>query len=65
MNDIWNGRSLQSRISMLCGADGERQKYDYRINLGHIPCHYGGSRVWFLCPARGCARRVATPMQRI
>ena len=23
------------------------------------PCNYGGERVWFLCPARGCSRRVA------
>ena len=28
------------------------------VTLDWTPCHYGGSRPWFLCP--GCQRRVAT-----
>ena len=31
----------------------------YPVWLEWTPCHYGGSRAWFLCPARGCGRRVA------
>jgi hypothetical protein len=32
---------------------------EYAIRLEWTPCHYGGTRAWFLCPARGCVRRVA------
>src|SRR5438552_12130029 len=32
---------------------------EYPIFLDRTPCNYGGERVWFLCPARGCSRRVA------
>jgi hypothetical protein len=31
----------------------------FPVSLGRTPCHYGGERVWFHCPARGCGRRVA------
>lgn len=29
------------------------------VFLDTTPCHYGGARVWFRCPAVGCDRRVA------
>jgi hypothetical protein len=29
------------------------------VNDEQSPCHLGGSRAWFLCPAVGCGRRVA------
>lgn len=32
---------------------------DYPIQLQATPCHYGGVRYWFTCPAVGCGRRVA------
>lgn len=32
---------------------------EYPVMLERTPCHYGGERVWFHCPARGCGRRVA------
>lgn len=32
---------------------------DYVIQLSRTPCNYGGSRVWAICPARDCRRRVA------
>ena len=32
---------------------------EYAVQLEWTPCHYGGSRAWFLCPAKGCGRRVA------
>lgn len=31
----------------------------YPVYLTTTPCHMGGERHWFLCPARGCGRRVA------
>ena len=32
---------------------------EYPVYLNWSPCNYGGKRPWFLCPARGCGRRVA------
>lgn len=32
---------------------------EYAVQLEWTPCHYGGLRAWFLCPAGGCGRRVA------
>lgn len=29
------------------------------VMLDYTPCHYGGERPWFRCPASGCGRRVA------
>ncbi len=37
----------------------ERVKHEYPVLLERTKCHYGGERVWFRCPARGCGRRVA------
>lgn len=31
----------------------------YPVYLNRTPCNLGGQRPWFLCPARGCGRRVA------
>jgi len=36
-----------------------RQSIPDRVRLEWTPCNYGGSRPWFLCPERGCGRRVA------
>lgn len=38
---------------------GDWQDESYPIYLQWTDCHIGGQRLWFLCPARGCARRVA------
>jgi hypothetical protein len=32
---------------------------EYPVGIEWTPCNYGGERAWFLCPARGCGRRVA------
>ena len=40
------------------GGD-EWQDQSYPVYLDTTPCHLGGARQWFLCPARGCGRRVA------
>jgi hypothetical protein len=38
---------------------GEWRAENYPIYLTTTPCHIGGERPWFLCPARGCGQRVA------
>jgi hypothetical protein len=38
---------------------GEWQDESYPVHLDTTPCHMGSERHWFLCPARGCGRRVA------
>ncbi len=35
------------------------ENLDYPVRLLSQPCHYGGYRQWFACPASGCGRRVA------
>ncbi|MFQ5643989.1 MAG: hypothetical protein ACE5FQ_09840 [Thiogranum sp.] len=37
----------------------EWQDENYPVYLDWTPCNFGGQRPWFLCPARGCGRRVA------
>ncbi len=32
--------------------------YDYKIYLTTTEPHYGGTRWWFLCPAKACGKRV-------
>jgi len=39
------------------GADWKDEEYP--VYLEWTPCHLGGTRPWFLCPASGCGRRVA------
>lgn len=38
---------------------GEWESEEYPVRLDWTPCTYGRRRAWFLCPARGCRRRVA------
>ena len=38
---------------------GEWQPMEYQVCLEWTDCHLGGRRPWFLCPAKGCGRRVA------
>lgn len=38
---------------------GEWQDMHYSVALDRTPCHLGGERVWWRCPARNCGRRVA------
>ena len=38
---------------------GEWRDMNYPVRLTWTPCHYGGRRAWWLCPAAGCGRRVA------
>lgn len=38
---------------------GEWERMNYAVDLDWTPCALGGQRVWWLCPAVGCRRRVA------
>ena len=38
---------------------GDWQSMEYPVTLEWTPCHLGGRRAWFICPAKGCGRRVA------
>lgn len=38
---------------------GDWRDEEYPIAIVRTRCNLGGSRPWFLCPARGCGRRVA------
>ena len=38
---------------------GDWQSKTHPVFLVQSRCHLGGARTWFLCPARGCGRRVA------
>ena len=38
---------------------GEWESMEYPVALDWTPCAYGGRRAWFICPARGCGKRVA------
>lgn len=31
----------------------------YPVHLERTPCNFGGTRIWWLCPAVGCRRRVS------
>jgi hypothetical protein len=35
------------------------RRIEYPVSLTWTPCNYGGKRVWFLCPGKGCGQRVA------
>jgi hypothetical protein len=55
-------RAEQERVILIYrhrsgGAEWKDEQYPVRIVC--TPCHLGGSRAWFLCPAVGCGRRVA------
>lgn len=41
------------------GRGGLWQESVCTVALDHTPCHLGGQRVWWRCPAPGCGRRVA------
>jgi hypothetical protein len=41
---------LNFLYSTINNRSGEKQKFNYWINLDYTPCNYRGRRVWFLCP---------------
>jgi hypothetical protein len=40
-----------------CGDEWQDMRYPVRLD--RTPCHLGGERFWWRCPAAGCGRRVA------
>ena len=41
-------------------SGGDWKNEEYPVQLEWTPCTlYGGRRAWFICPARGCGKRVA------
>lgn len=47
--------TLVSRI----WTDGEWKAERHSVQIVRTPCHLGGARPWFICPAQGCGLRVA------
>lgn len=46
------------RVRLIYRHGGDTgQDMDYPVMLSRTPCHYGGERVWWLCPC--CGKRVA------
>ena len=55
-------RSESDRVVLIYRTrdrSGEWQPMEYTVYLDWTDCNLGGRRAWFLCPARGCGRRVA------
>jgi hypothetical protein len=55
-------RAEESRVTLSYrhSRNGEPWKSEeYSVELRWTRCNYGGTRVWFVCPAVGCTRRVA------
>lgn len=48
-------------IDLLYAISHDSQREDVHINvlLSWSSCNYGGKRPWFICPGKGCGRRVA------
>jgi len=40
-------------------SGGSWKNESYPVTLDWTDCNFGGQRPWFLCPAKGCRRRVA------
>ena len=47
------------RLSYTITNDSQHEEVDYKIRLSWTSCNYGGKRPWFICPGKGCGRRVA------
>ncbi len=55
-------RAEQDRVILMyrhSSGGGEWKDEEYPVRIVRTPCHLGGSRAWFICPAVGCGRRVA------
>jgi hypothetical protein len=55
-------RAEQDRVILMyrhSSGGGEWKDEEYTVRLVRTPCHLGGSRAWFICPAVGCGRGVA------
>jgi hypothetical protein len=50
--------ALTLRYSVRTSDDDDWQPIGERIDLEATPCHYGGSRLWLICPACQSRRRL-------
>lgn len=54
---------LALKVSIEAGWVRLEHHYDnevrrYSVRLDWLPCHFGGRQPYFLCPAKGCGRRI-------
>lgn len=54
-----DNRLLKLSYSVSKPNSDEFERLNYPVKLETTPCHFGGIRYWFICPAVGCGRRVA------
>ena len=50
--------TMTLRYTNTSGRTGEKTELNYPVYLTTTIPHYGGVRWWFLCPAKGCGKRV-------
>lgn len=46
-------------LSYSVSRNGQKEDVNYTVLLSWTSCNYGGKRPWFICPGKGCNRRVA------
>jgi hypothetical protein len=51
--------SEQVILSFRNSVSDEWNRKTQTVELQTTPCYFGGSRQWFLCPSKGCGKRVA------
>jgi hypothetical protein len=46
-------------LSYKITRNGQKEEVFIKVFLSWTSCNYGGKRPWFICPGRGCGKRVA------
>jgi hypothetical protein len=46
-------------LSYSISRDSQHEDVAYTVPLSWTSCNYGGKRPWFICPGKGCNKRVA------
>lgn len=55
--DSQDGNYMQLDYKVRSGHSEEWKSMEYKVRMVTTPCHYGGSRWWFICPLARCNRR--------
>jgi hypothetical protein len=58
VNTVQSPPTMTLRYSTSERGSGERVDMNYSVTLTTTTPHYGGIRWWFICPAKGCGKRV-------